>query len=206
MFADRRACLICLVLLVPAAPTAVSAQNEPGTQGVDCDAACERERERIEKEKPARSSFFDRVHLDVLGAPPEIGGSTDLVGVVGAHLTIAEFGRINLYGPPGVMIAMASQSEGSSRWRPMTALTWGISIRLADFRFRGAARKTVVFINLTKLWTWGDFSQGTDFVGLSFAWKRDGNQPRVDPRWSRSTKRTSSATEPTASLDMTRPR
>jgi hypothetical protein len=198
------ACVALLLLLNQAA----AADPQDDAPVVECDdPSCKRERERLEKEKPSRTSFFDRVHLDVLGAPPEIGGGANLVGVIGAHLTIVEFGRINLFGPPGVMIAMASaDGDNPNRWRPMTALSWGISVRLFEFRVRGAARKTVMYLNLTKLWTWGDFTRGTDFAGLSFAWKRDANQARVDPRWSRSTNRTSSATEPTDNFDMTRPR
>ena len=205
-----RVTIAFLTLLLPVHPFAIaaSAQGEKDSPPAECDTpSCKRERERLEKEEPSRSSFFDRVHLDVLGAPPQIGRGSNVVGLVGAHLTIAEFGRIHLFGPPGVMVAVQASDNGrSSRWRPMTALTWGISVRLIDFQVRGASRRTVMFLNLTKLWTWGDFSRGTDFAGLSFAWKRVGNQPRPDPRWSRSTNRTSSATDPTASLDITRPR
>ncbi len=210
MPATLRVTIVFLTLLLPAHPFAIHAfaQGETDPPPTECDSpSCKRERERLEKEKPSRSSFFDRVHLDVLGAPPQIGGGSNLVGLVGAHLTIAEFGRIYLFGPPGVMVAVHAAEDGrSGRWRPMTALTWGISVRLIDFRVRGANRRTVMFLNLTKLWTWGDFSRGTDFAGLSFAWKRDRNQPRPDPLLSRSTNRTSSATDPTASLDITRPR
>jgi hypothetical protein len=202
------ASLACVALLLLLTSVALDASPQDDTPAVECDdPSCKRERERLEKETPSRTSFLDRVHLDVLGAPPEIGGGANLVGVVGAHLTIVEFGRINLFGPPGVMLAMASaDGEPPGRWRPMTALSWGISVRLLEFRVRGSARKTVMYLNLTKLWTWGDFTKGTDFAGLSFAWKRDPNQARVDPRWRRSTNRTSSATEPTDSFDMTRPR
>jgi hypothetical protein len=157
----------------PAAPA--DAQTATAAQIAACDdPSCERRREQLEREKPPRSSFFDRVHLDVLGAPPEIGGGSNLVGLVGAHLTIAEFGRIHLFGPPGVMVAMRpADTERSGRWRPMTALNWGISVRLIEFRLSGTTRRTVMFLNLTKLWTWGDFSRGTDFAGLSFAWKKE---------------------------------
>ena len=185
MLVNFRACLAVLALVVLFHPTVVCAGSESHVraQTTECDTpVCKRDRERMEKEKPPRTSFLDRVHLDVLGAPPEIGNSAHLYGLVGAHLTIAEIGRIHLYGPPGVMVAMHSEAEGSGSWRPMTALTWGISIRLVDFRLRGAPRRTVMFLNLTKLWTWGDFNQGTDFAGLSFAWKRDRNQTRPDRR------------------------
>jgi hypothetical protein len=185
MGVNSRAGLTVLALVVSFHLTAVYAESEHDVraQTTECDTpSCKRDRERMEKEKPPRTSFLDRVHLDVLGAPPEIGSSASVYGLVGAHLTIAEIGRIHLYGPPGVMVAMHSEAESSGRWRPMTALTWGISIRLVDFRLRGAPRRTVMFLNLTKLWTWGDFSQGTDFAGLSFAWKRDRDQARPERR------------------------
>ena len=185
MVVNPRACLVALALLVPFHPAMAGAQSvhDVRAQTTECnDPSCTRERERMEKEKPPKTSFLDRVHLDVFGAPPEIGGGASLFGLVGAHLTIAEIGRINIYGPPGVMVAMQSEADGSGRWRPMTALTWGVSIRLVEFRLRGSSRRTVMFLNLNKLWTWGDFTQGTDFAGLSFAWKRDRDQARPDRR------------------------
>jgi hypothetical protein len=198
------ACTGLALLLLIASAAAAQSQRDNGTQVKCDDPSCERERARLEREKPSKTSFLDRVHLDLVGAPPEIGNRPSLVGLVGGHLTIAEFGRIHLFGPPGVMVAIQSSGDASG-WRPLTALTWGISLRLVEFPIRGSSRRTVLFLNLTKLWTWGDFSRGTDFAGVSFAWKGNGDQ-RPSTGWSRSTNRTSSATEPTASLDMTRPR
>ena len=200
--------LTLVVVLVVASAALANSDNEPAQKTPECtDPACKRDRERMDREKPEKTSFFDRVHLDVLGTPPETGNGGRLIGIVGAHITIAEFGRVHLFGPPGVMVAMqATGSDASERWRPMTALTWGISIRLIDFQMRGASRRTVMFLNLTKLWAWGNFNSGTDFASLSFAWKKNPSQPRPNPRLSRSTKRTSSATDPTPSFVMTRPR
>ena len=138
MPATLRVTIVFLTLLLPAHPFAIHAfaQGETDPPPTECDSpSCKRERERLEREKPSKSSFFDRVHLDVLGAPPQIGGGSNLVGLVGAHLTIAEFGRIYLFGPPGVMVAVHAAEDGrSGRWRPMTALNWGISVRLIEFR------------------------------------------------------------------------
>ena len=200
--------LTLVVVLVVASAALANSDNEPAQKTPECtDPACKRDHERRDREKPEKTSFFDRVHLDVLGTPPETGNGGRLIGIVGAHITIAEFGRVHLFGPPGVMVAMqATGSDTSERWRPMTALTWGISIRLIDFQMRGASRRTVMFLNLTKLWAWGNFNSGTDFASLSFAWKKNPSQPRPNPRLSRSTKRTSSATDPTPSFVMTRPR
>jgi hypothetical protein len=199
--------VLVAALAIPSA-TLANAEDDRAQKTPECDdPACKRDRERMDREKPEKTSFFDRVHLDVLGTPPETGNGGRLVGIVGAHITIAEFGRVHLFGPPGVMVAkQATGSDASERWRPMTALTWGISIRLIDFQMRGASRRTVMFLNLTKLWAFGNFNSGTDFASLSFAWKKNPSQPRPNPRLSRSTKRTSSATDPTASLVMTRPR
>jgi len=199
--------IVIVVLAIPSA-TFANSEDELAQKAPECnDPVCKRDRERMDREKSEKTSFFDRVHLDVLGTPPETGNAGRVIGIVGAHITIAEFGRVHLFGPPGVMVAMqATGSDTSERWRPMTALTWGISIRLIDFQVRGASRRTVMFLNLTKLWAWGNFNSGTDFASLSFAWKKNPSQPRPNPRLSRSTKRTSSATDPTASLVMTRPR
>lgn len=172
---------VVLWLLLPLYPAGAAAQQETDTEpSSDCDdpEECARLIERLDREKPARTSFFDRVHLDLLGAPPEIGGTSGLVGLVGAHVTIAEIGRLHLFGPPGVMVAMQSiDGDRSGRWRAVTALNWGVSVRLVEFRLSDASRRTVMFLNLTKIWTWGDFDRGMDFVGLSFAWKGDAKQP-----------------------------
>ncbi len=171
---------VVLLLATLLHPTGAAAQQETEP---DCDdpEECARLIERLEREKPRRTSFFDRVHLDLLGAPPEIGGGSGRVGLVGAHLTIAEIGRLNVFGPPGVMVAMQSiDGDRSGRWRAVTALNWGVSVRLMEFSLGDTNRHTVMFLNLTKLWTWGDFDRGMDFVGLSFAWKGNGERPGTD--------------------------
>jgi hypothetical protein len=119
-----------------------------------------------------KTSFLDRVHLDVLGMPPQVG-DLSMVGIVGGHITIAEVGRVHFYGPPGVMVvARSPDSSESRRWTASTAFTWGVSIRLTDFHMGNTPRRTTLFLNLTKVWVFGGLNSGTDFVGLSFAWKK----------------------------------
>jgi hypothetical protein len=157
--------------------TASGDQQDPCATKTSHDPICEREREREEAEKPTKSSFFDHVHLDLFGVPPQIA-TPSMVGVVGGHITIAEIGRVHFFGPPGVLLILRSTADRRSRsWTPSTAFTWGISIRVTEFRMRGSIRRAVMFLNLTKVWTWGGLQQGTDFVGLSFAWKKNPPSP-----------------------------
>ena len=121
-------------------------------------------KERMEKEKgPSKSRFFEKVHVDALWIP----GQTDakFLGVVGAHLTVIEMGRVHLFGPPGVMVL---RSDGQIR----TALTWGFSLYLTQFKLPGTKSELALFGDFARAWTFGDYRTGTDLIGMSVAWRR----------------------------------
>lgn len=127
-----------------------------------------RVQERLDKEKPEHTSFLRWLHLDGLWAPTTLGSGT--FGLVGTHMTIANVGRVNFFGPPGVML-LIENNGGSHSVRP--AMTWGISVYLADFRPPGAKTQVAqLFLNLAKAQTFGDQRGGMDLAGLSITWKK----------------------------------
>lgn len=126
-----------------------------------------RVKERLEREKPTHSSFLKWLHVDGLWAPTTLGTGT--FGMIGSHVTIANVGRVNFFGPPGVMLLL-EDAGGSHRIRP--AITWGISVYLIDFRPPGAHHMAQLFLNLAKAQTFGDARTGMDLAGLSITWKK----------------------------------
>jgi hypothetical protein len=123
--------------------------------------------ERAEKEKPTHTSFLRWLHFDGLWAPTTLGSGT--FGLIGTHMTIANVGRVNFFGPPGVMLLLEN-SGGSRHIRP--AMTWGISVYLVDFRPPGSDNTARLFLNLAKAQTFGDQRGGMDLAGLSVTWKK----------------------------------
>ena len=123
--------------------------------------------ERLEKEKPTHSSFLKWLHFDGLWTPTTWGSGT--FGLVGTHVTIANVGRVNFFGPPGVMLLL--EDTGRSRSiRP--AITWGISVYLMDFHPPATDNTAQLFLNLAKAQTFGDGRSGMDMAGLSITWKK----------------------------------
>lgn len=164
-------------------------QEEESRQQVDCESlpektrrateACKTEEERredeyaklvaqrLEKEKPTKTSFLKWLHFDGLWAPTTLGAGT--FGMVGTHVTIANVGRVNFFGPPGVMLLLENRDGGRSI-RP--AMTWGISVYLTDFRPPGTDHSAQLFLNLAKAQTFGAARSGMDLAGLSITWKK----------------------------------
>jgi hypothetical protein len=123
--------------------------------------------ERLEREKPTKTSFLKWLHVDGLWAPTTMEGGT--FGLVGTHVTIADIGRVNLFGPPGVMLLIEDHGGGRTI-RP--AITWGISVYLVDFHPPGTTNTARLFLNLAKAQTFGDQRTGMDLAGLSITWRK----------------------------------
>ena len=100
---------------------------------------------------------------------PTSSSNSGTYGLIGAHFTVANVGRVYFYGPPGVMLLLLPGENGDRRWQP--ALTWGLSIRLIDIRFPGATHPSRLFANFAKCWTGTDQRFGIDMAGLSLTWK-----------------------------------
>ena len=126
------------------------------------------EREARNSQELSRwTSFLKWVHVDGLWVPA--ANQLDAFGVIGTHLTVANIGRLYIYGPPGVMLIRQRNGE---HWMLRPAFTWGFSFYLHDFSVPGSGRTVQLFVNITKVWTEGDQRNGMDMVGLSVTFKK----------------------------------
>lgn len=132
------------------------------------DARQQHLKEQAEKEKPTRTSFLQRMHLDGLWIPTSTG--VGQYGLIGTHLDVASIGRVHLFGPPGMMMVLERAEDGG--WRVRPELTWGVSLYLSDVRFPGSKHHAQLFFNLTKAWSATNFQTGRDMAGLSLSWKK----------------------------------
>jgi hypothetical protein len=124
---------------------------------------------RLDAEKSKHSSFMTRVHLDGLWSTASSG--TRLYGLVGSHISLVDVGRLQVFGPPGVLL-MSVPDDGGSR-RVTLGYTWGLSVRLTDVRLFGPTKDMTLFLNVSKVWmaSGGDeqTARGYDMMGFSIA-------------------------------------
>jgi hypothetical protein len=125
---------------------------------------------RLEAEKPRkRSSFFTRLHIDGLWTTASTGGR--FYGIVGSHMSLVDVGRVQIFGPPGIMFLSVPDDDGSRRLA--LGYTWGVSVRLMDVRLFAPDRNMTLFFNVSKVWV--DFEdaggkfRGYDIAGFSLA-------------------------------------
>jgi hypothetical protein len=125
---------------------------------------------QIDAEKPPKhSSFLTRVHLDGLWTTASTDGR--IYGLIGSHISLVDVGRLQIFGPPGVILL--SVPDGGSR-RISLGYTWGVSIRLADVRVFAPTKNMTLFLNMSKVWVGGEAgdqrnTRGFDIVGFSLA-------------------------------------
>lgn len=115
-------------------------------------------------EKPKKSSFLRRVHLDGLWSTTSTQGR--VYGLVGTHVSVVDVGRLQIFGPPGVLLVSVPSVAGTRRIT--IGYTWGVSLRLADTRLFGTKDMTL-FLNVSKVWVGGGGGQGLDIIGFSLA-------------------------------------
>lgn len=94
------------------------------------------------------SSFLTRLHVDGLGVTTSSG--TRVYGLVGTHMTLVDVGRVQIFGPPGVMLLSLPDTGG--RRRLTLGYTWGLSVRLADVRLLTPERRMTLFLTMSKVW------------------------------------------------------
>lgn len=125
---------------------------------------------RPDSERQTHTSFLTRVHIDGLWTTTPTGSR--MYGVIGSHVSLVDIGRLQLFGPPGVMLLTVPDGHGGRR--VALGYTWGLSVRLADVRLAAPTKNMTLFVNVSKVWlgtgeTAGHNSRGYDIVGLSLA-------------------------------------
>jgi hypothetical protein len=117
-------------------------------------------------ETPKHSSFLTRVHLDGMWTTTSSGSR--FYGIVGSHVSLVDVGRLQVFGPPGVMLLTVPDQNGSRR--VTLGYTWGFSLRLADVRIGAPTKNLTLFLNVTKVFlATGGNTRGFDIVGFSIA-------------------------------------
>jgi hypothetical protein len=120
---------------------------------------------------PKHSSFLTRLHLD--GGWTTSSTGQRLYGVIGTHLSLVDVGRVQIFGPPGVILLSVPDAGGGRR--TTIGYTWGVSVRLTDLRVGAPTKNLTLFLNVSKVWVGGlssnaaGSSRGFDLVGFSIA-------------------------------------
>jgi hypothetical protein len=125
---------------------------------------------RTAAEKLVKDTFFTRVHLDGLWTST----STDyrMYGLVGSHISLVDVGRVQFFGPPGVILLSVPNGVGGREIR--AGYTWGLSVRLSDVRLFAPTKNLTLFVSITKVWVnglkTGQLPGGSyDIAGFSLA-------------------------------------
>jgi hypothetical protein len=126
---------------------------------------------RAQGEKPARTSWWEHIHLDVLWPMMQSGASA--YGVIGVHATFEVAGRFQMFAAPGAILVNLPAGGTSRDWQP--AADWGIAYRLADFTFPGTRRPARLHLNFAKAWIIsGDqgFKSSINLAGFSVTFRK----------------------------------
>jgi len=130
---------------------------------------------RTAAEKTVKNTFLTRVHIDGLWTTT----STDyrLYGLVGSHISLVDVGRVQFFGPPGVILLSVPDGRGQREIR--AGYTWGLSLRLSDIRLFSPTKNLTLFLTITKVWvTGGTYGRlepgGYDIAGFSLAPRKRG--------------------------------
>jgi hypothetical protein len=119
--------------------------------------------------KPEHSSFLTRIHLDALATTSQTHGR--MYGIIGSHISLVDVGRLQLFGPPGVLLVTVPDERGGRR--VTFGYTWGLSVRLTDIRLNAPTKNMTLFLNVSKVWLGtGETAArntGYDIVGVSIA-------------------------------------
>lgn len=124
--------------------------------------------QELERHEITKTRFWERIHLDGLWAVTQTGSR--IYGVIGMHVTPVALGRVQFFGPPGVMLLSVPSEEGRVT---KLAYTWGVSVELFEFRLPGTEQRAKAHVNITKAWTFGGNDNvlaarsGLDVAGLS---------------------------------------
>jgi hypothetical protein len=84
------------------------------------------------------------MHYDIGWVPAQTDARFLLIG--GVHLSLAQISKRVFVFAPGVMLVRISTAGGHHAYRP--AQTWGLSVRLRDFRFPWSKKDYSFYFNL----------------------------------------------------------
>ena len=116
--------------------------------------------ERVRKEAPTKTMFFERIHLDGLW-PILDASSYSYGGVAGIHVSLIDIGRVGIFGAPGVMLLSLPDEKGGRKLK--IGVDYGISVRLFDFQPPHTKRLYVLHFNFANVWTTPSNSLGVGF-------------------------------------------
>jgi hypothetical protein len=144
--------------------------------GVDADPTADAIRAttiaaRASAEKLEKNSFLTRIHID--GLWTSTSSDVRIYGLVGSHISLVDVGRVQFFGPPGVILLSVPDSTGSRRIR--AGYTWGMSVRLGEVRLFAPSKNMTLFLTLSKVWVPGGSAMerlqpgGFDIAGFSLA-------------------------------------
>jgi hypothetical protein len=125
---------------------------------------------RADKEKVVKTSFMSRLHLD--GLWTTTSSDVRYYGLVGSHISLVDVGRVQFFGPPGVLLLRMPDTNGTHQIR--VGYTWGMSVRLTDLKLLSPYKNATLFLSITKCWTVGSDTDrlrpgGFDIAGFSIA-------------------------------------
>jgi hypothetical protein len=104
-----------------------------------------------QREAPARTLWWERIHVDGLWPMTRSGSSA--IGVAGMHSTMQVGERMQVFLAPGLIMMRVPTLQGQMTWSPAT--DWGFSYRLTDFRLPGMRRASSLHLNFVRVWLLG---------------------------------------------------
>lgn len=126
---------------------------------------------RAKAEKTVKNTFLTRIHID--GLWTSTASDVRIYGLVGSHISLVDVGRVQFFGPPGVILLSVPDASGRRQIRP--GYTWGMSVRLGDVRLFAPSKNLTLFLTVSKVWVTGGSAYdrlqpgGFDIAGFSLA-------------------------------------
>lgn len=128
---------------------------------------------RADRERLVKNSFLTRVHIDGLWTTTST--DTRLYGLFGSHISLVDVGRVQFFGPPGILVLSVPDGRGSRELK--MGYTWGMSVRLTDVKLFSPTKNLTLFLTMSKVWITGSAydalnTGGFDIAGFSLAPRR----------------------------------
>jgi hypothetical protein len=126
---------------------------------------------RLDREKTVKNTFLTRIHID--GLWTSTASDVRLYGLVGSHISLVDVGRVQFFGPPGVILLSMPDASGERHVR--AGYTWGLSVRLGEVRLFAPSKNMTLFLTISKVWVPGGTAYdrlqpgGFDIAGFSLA-------------------------------------